>query len=276
VNALGPQSFPELLAGVIAVTALLLTIISLLSRLRGHATRMLAILFATSIALFSDHWTTYFAALFIVATAVTELEFLQNLAAIIRGNKPYFDYKKVLLTPDETDEETSTIGDDRRREGTPDERRSRSRLNRAMFRAVVEQLAAKKLSQIFGAPVELHVRFVRNGLRVDVEGVIQGNEDARDRLFRFEFIRKQVETQRLIDAVHHLDELAPRYATITRSSCEGHVVAVILDDTECSEETQLEVQAAIDRSQFVVSLRVLTRKMIGLDLIDESVWQTVG
>lgn len=277
MSTLTPQTFPELLAGVITVVALLLAIASLFSRLRGHATRILAILFATAIALFADHWTTYFAALFIVATAVTELEFLQNLAAIIRGNKPYFDYKKEQLTPEEAvDDDGDGIADGTTQPG-PGERRGRSRLSRAMFRSVVEQLAAKKLSEIFGACVELHVRFVRNGLRVDVEGVIQGNgPDTRDHLFHFEFIRKDVDTLRLIEAAHDLDELAPRYSTITRRPCEGHLVAVVLDDTEFPDYTERQIQAAIDRSPYVVSLRVLTRKMIGLDLIDDSVWEQVG
>ncbi len=277
-----PSSFPELIAGIMAVAAALLAIASLRSRLRGHATRMFAILFTASIALFSNHWTTYFAALFVVATAVTELEFLQNLAAIIRGNKPYFDYKKELLSPEEADHHIDAEGHPGLAEesgparAAGEERRSPTRLSRATFRAVVEQLAAKKLSERFGAAVELHVRFVSNGLRVNVEGVIQGNGSTRDKLFGFEYVRKRVMISRLMDTVRRLDDLAPRYAVITRRSCEIHLVVVILDDTEFPERVTKEMQAVIDRSQYVVGLRVLTRKEIGLDLIDESVWQHIG
>jgi hypothetical protein len=282
MTTLLPSSFPELLAGLIALAAVSLAIASLRSRLRNHATRMFAILFAASIALFSNHWTTYFAALFIVATAVTELEFLQNLAAIIRGNKPYFDYKKEQLSPEEADRRIDLdshpafADEEARSRAGGDERRGRTRLSRAMFRAVVEQLAAKKLSEVFGAPVELQVRFASNGLRVEVQGVIQGNATTRDRLFGFEFVRKRVIISQCIDAVRRLDELAPKYSVITRRSCEGHLVVIILDDTDFPDHAVKDIQAVIDRSQHVVSLRVLTRKVIGLDLIDERVWQEVG
>lgn len=88
-----PKSFIQALAGTLCIIALILAIASLLSKLRSHMIRLSALMFISSIALFSNHWSTYFAALFIIATMVTELEFLERLAAIIRGSKPYFDYK---------------------------------------------------------------------------------------------------------------------------------------------------------------------------------------
>lgn len=88
-----PDSFVHALAGVLVIVALFLVVASMFSKIRIHSTRLLVIMVVLAIAMFSNHWTTYFAALFIIATAVTELEFLQNLAAIIRGGKHYFDYK---------------------------------------------------------------------------------------------------------------------------------------------------------------------------------------
>ena len=49
-----------------------------------------------ALSLFCNKPWTYFAALFIVATAMTEIEFLQNLAAIISGDKNYFAYKQAV------------------------------------------------------------------------------------------------------------------------------------------------------------------------------------
>ena len=96
MEVLIPKSFVQLLAGGMTVIAIILVVISIFSNVRSHATRLLAIMLVTSLALFSDHWTTYFAGIFIIATAVTELEFLQNLAAILRGDKNYFDYRKAI------------------------------------------------------------------------------------------------------------------------------------------------------------------------------------
>ncbi len=276
MGGLYPTSFLELVAGVTAVAAVVLAGLSLRSRSRGHTTRMFAILFATSLALFSNHWTTYFAALFIVATTVTELEFLQNLAAIIRGNKPYFDYKKELVSPEETERKSDTKIDPGTGavEPAPTEKRPQkqgpARGTRLTFRGVVEQLAARKLSEMFGSPVELHVRFVSNGLRVEVEGVIQGDSLPRDKLFGFEYVRGRAQSAQMIDSIHHLDELAPPYSAITRRACEAHLVVVVIDNNELPERVAKDVQRAVDLSKYVVSLRVLTRRDIGLDLVDDA------
>jgi len=74
--------------------AVLFACLSFKSSLRSHTTRLAAMFTILGVALFANHWTGYFATIFIVATAVSELEFLQNLAAIIRGSKEYFEYLK--------------------------------------------------------------------------------------------------------------------------------------------------------------------------------------
>lgn len=91
-------NFTQWLGGGLVGFALVSAALSLCENLRAHTLRLLAIFFVAALALFSNDVTTYFLAIFIVATAVTELEFLQNLAAIIRGNKEYFDYKKEALS----------------------------------------------------------------------------------------------------------------------------------------------------------------------------------
>jgi hypothetical protein len=96
-----PASFSEVLAGILVFFAIVSAALSLFTCLRAHTLRLLAIFFVTALALFSNNVTTYFVAIFVIATAVTELEFLQNLAAIVRGNKEYFDYKKETLSKEE-------------------------------------------------------------------------------------------------------------------------------------------------------------------------------
>jgi len=71
---------------------IIFSFISLNQKFRGHSVRFSAIFGIAALSLFSNHWTTYFATLFIIATAVTQLDFLEKLAAIIRGDKNYFKY----------------------------------------------------------------------------------------------------------------------------------------------------------------------------------------
>lgn len=93
-----PATFLELLGGLLAVVAVMAGLASLIPDWRVHLLKLLSIVFICSLALFSNSVSTYFVAIFVIATAVTELDFLQNLAAIIRGNDGYFNYKKEALS----------------------------------------------------------------------------------------------------------------------------------------------------------------------------------
>ena len=89
-----PESFSEIAFGVLALVGIIFAFISLSQSKRPYAIRMSGIFFLFALAVVANSFWTYFAAIFILATLVTELEFLQNLAAIIRGDKNYFDYRK--------------------------------------------------------------------------------------------------------------------------------------------------------------------------------------
>lgn len=96
-----PHKYPNFVGSISLAVALCCMCITFSEKHRSHATKLFAIMIVVSLALFSSHYTTYFAAIFIVATAVTELDFLQNLAAIISKDKNYFDYRKETLSKDQ-------------------------------------------------------------------------------------------------------------------------------------------------------------------------------
>lgn len=92
-----PGNFLEFVGGSMLLAAIVAGSASLMPCIRVHSLRLLAIFCVTALAVFSNSLSTYLVAIFVIATAVTELEFLQNLAAIIRGNKEFFDYQKSVL-----------------------------------------------------------------------------------------------------------------------------------------------------------------------------------
>lgn len=83
------------------VLAALFLLLSLAEGIRSHAVRAVAILVVVALALFANHVVTYFGAIFIVATAVTEIGFLENLAAILRGSPEYFKWKMEQLSAEQ-------------------------------------------------------------------------------------------------------------------------------------------------------------------------------
>jgi len=86
--------FTQIIAGIFSVCSIIAFFLSLKQYIRMHALRLFSISIICSLSLFCNNVWVYFASIFIIATTVTETEFLQNLAAIVRGNKEYFDYMK--------------------------------------------------------------------------------------------------------------------------------------------------------------------------------------
>jgi len=93
MKSLLPMSFVHLLAGILSIYSIIAFFCSFWKSIRTHSIRLSAIMFIGALTLFSNHGWTYFASVSIIATAITETEFLQNLAAIIRGSEHYFDCK---------------------------------------------------------------------------------------------------------------------------------------------------------------------------------------
>ncbi len=91
-----PNSFIELIAGVLMLAALLVALISLIRKDRKAVNKMAAILFVASLCLFSGNGWIYFVGVSIIAIAVTELDFLQNIIATIRGDKEHFEREKAV------------------------------------------------------------------------------------------------------------------------------------------------------------------------------------
>lgn len=87
MESLLPNSFHEALIAITILLSILFGPISFFPKIRAHAMKLSALLFIIGLALLANHWSTYFAAIFIVSTSVTELDFLLSLASIIRGGK---------------------------------------------------------------------------------------------------------------------------------------------------------------------------------------------
>ena len=106
MDSLLPATFRESLAAFLSICSIIFLFISISRSVRTHALRIVGILIITTICLYANHPACYFAAVFILATAMTNVEFLQTLAAILRGRKDYFDYLKSLksVPPNVADE----------------------------------------------------------------------------------------------------------------------------------------------------------------------------
>ncbi|MBP1177637.1 hypothetical protein JOE49_004889 [Paenibacillus sp. PvR133] len=78
-----PESFREVVSAISILLGFVFSFITLKGALKEHSLRLAGLLLLLGLCLFANNAWCYFAAIFIIATAVTQLDFLQNLAAII-------------------------------------------------------------------------------------------------------------------------------------------------------------------------------------------------
>lgn len=274
MSLVGLTSFLEMLGGLLLAIAILFAFLSIIPPLRATSLRLSGIVFLVALALFSNHWATYFAAIFIIATAVTELEFLHILAAIIRGDKNYFDYRREFLTRDEalqksrkdagiTDESSAAeVEADQGTEKTLRiprlETTNSSRIAATAFR--LEDRALNWIEKKFGSPVQRYLRFRSEGKLVEVDGVIQGRIGQPDRVFEIKWIRsEQLQSGFYTRVVDQVAEITHRYRQITKREAELVLLLIVSDRTAVSQLLLEQLkQRLIDRGVrnqiFLVSL----------------------
>lgn len=266
-----PTDFIQTLGGLIGLLAVVAGIVSLVPSLRAHSLKLMALFFVASLALFSAHWSTYFASLFIIATAVTELEFLQNLAAIIRGNKEYFDYKKEALTTEQMKEK---IEDEQKElEQAVDTKPTRvdtKQPQRNDIRRImdVESKALDHMEEYYNAKIERGVRISSGNVRIELDGLIPSIVDDMmpEKILEVKYIRnKDVFSRRVRDVLHQMESLSQRYRTITNKIAKLHVVLVI-EGSESLNNQQLEsLKKMIDSSSIAMGYSVFTTVDLGIE-----------
>lgn len=268
-----PTEFSEALGGIALAFAILFTFFSLVTTLRPTATRLAAFLYLTAFALFSDHWATYFAAVFIIATAVTELEFLHILAAIIRGDKNYFDYRREFLTRDEiitrTDEFAPAAGPT---DTTPMLSASGSRIEipknfnaltaaeRKQLAFEVEDTALRWLERRLGQPLQRYVRLSSGRGSIELDGIVQDSASDKDTVAEVRWIPDG--SAHATDVLPRVMELYARYKQITNRNCEVIFLAVVPTKESVPAEA---IQSLMGQSFIATRVMVVTYDELGIE-----------
>ncbi|CAG1065757.1 hypothetical protein BAC1_01346 [uncultured bacterium] len=275
-----PNSFIETLAGLIICLALVLGFVSLIPVLRSHAIRLLALFVVAALSLFSNHWSTYFAGIFIIATAVTELEFLQNLAAIIRGNKDYFDYKKETLSIEQQqkkiEKEQELIsqqgieGVDEAAAGPPTIKSYRATISAVHPNIdklmTVEEKALDKMEEYYKAKIERGVRISRKGKHIELDGIIPSVVDdmVSEKIIEVKYLRSPNNFATIRNIFPKMEDLARAYSEITNKIAKIHIVLVVEGEEELNEKQLSILKQLIDLSNVAMGYSVFTTKQLGI------------
>lgn len=276
-----PDNYASFIGTVALIVSILCLFITFLLKQRSHATKLFSIMLVASLAFFSSHWATYFAAIFIVATAVTELEFLQNLAAIIRKDENYFKYKKEALSkaenirrkaeeaieeeytseqPSETEESTLTKID-------LSKLQELSNTSRMKLSFEVEEKALSYLSKEYGR-IERGVRFRKGNQSVEFDGVVTNGRDKADTIFEVKWTRNPDHAFMFINqSIRRSNDQVNSYSSITGKKPTFNLVVVTNTKTSIGTDRWEKLR---ERAEEVgVNLINLSLKEIGFEVTHE-------
>jgi len=230
-----PESFRELFSALLFVIGIIFSFISFNNKNSTHSLRLTGLFLLSALSLFANNAWCYFASVFIVATAVTQLEFLQNLAAIMRGSKEFFDYQKEFLSRKEIEEavakEVDEIDKSEAEEGEQHTEGGRDihivldstrlTLTPQQLALISEEYAFRYLERKYERPIQRHVRFRSKNTFIEFDGVMQ--MDDHDIIFEIKTSRRgflplnliERSTERLIERVKSYQLLTGRNAILT-------------------------------------------------------------
>ncbi|BDW94847.1 hypothetical protein MACH10_05320 [Thalassospira tepidiphila] len=230
-----------------------------------------------SLALFSSHWVTYFAAIFIVATAVTELEFLQNLAAIIRKDENYFNYKKEHLSYEEKMRRANddTIDSDLVNYEIDDDKEKTTidlsnfnysnRIHTMRLNFDIEDKVLNYLEKEFGK-IERGIRFSKGVRRVEFDGVVVGAQGQHRLVIEVKWRRDDEYPFTFI--LHSLRRFAERFDEFTEITGEfpdRYFVLVLNDSSGISQECKDKLyKLAGERG---IKVKFLTLTEVGFNVV---------
>jgi hypothetical protein len=233
LNNLIPENFREIFSFFAFSISLIFAFLSLIRNKMDHCLKLSAILFIISVSLFANNPYCYFAAIFIIATAVTQLDFLQNLAAIIRGSKEYFDYQKETKSTKDVEKDlekesntidNATVEEDIKSLETQNDNinvlLNKQNLSLGQFAFVCEEYAFKLLEQKFQRPIQRYVRIKSRRYATEFDGIMQYDyvdvileiKTTRRGVFSTMFIKNTIE--KLLQKIEDYKEITKRGAAL--------------------------------------------------------------
>ena len=220
-----PDSFTNFVAASLLAFAVIQAFLALIPKLKTTALRIAAILMLAALSVFSSHWTTYFAAIFIIATAVTELEFLHILAAIIRGDKNYFDFRREFLTKEEALKKSADSLDDGEKKESPIPETPPHQIvvpseslpvhtnQRLQLAFQIESAALSWTERHLKRRLQRYVRLSSSTGVVELDGYAEGRFGKTDVIIETKWIRKPMHLLPIMS--HTLDRMIDMYRQFT-------------------------------------------------------------
>lgn len=255
-----PSSFLESLAAALVALACLFAVLSLIPCVRAHAIKLLALIFVVSLALFANHWTTYFASLFIVATSVTELEFLQNLAAIIRGDRAYFEYKTKHMSEERVEQKVRE--EQQQLSGASAEAEAPVQLQPTAVHRIVEleKEALNRLEKYFGKSIQRNMGFSYGKNHLELDGFIpnEGRNEAPETFIEVKYLQNPAAFASFTRQYQKIVDRVQLYMKLTGEVVKLHVVLITKSNVNLTDSQLSALKRLVDSSAVPGGYHVFT------------------
>lgn len=277
LNIILPRSFPEQIGAILMLIAVICLFISFRKKQNQYASKVFAILLISALSLFASNSWIYFSTIFIIATAITEIEFLQNLAAIIRKDQNYFNYKKETLSKEESIQRKA--GEEVENEILIKENldKNKNRISLSSLNEIsqssnirlayqIEENTLNFLSKKYGY-IEREVKLQKGKERIIVDGLITNQKNKINTIFEIKWVRNSDHVTEIVRmALKKIEEVRVKHERITGLNSEFHLVIILpmKNSVENDKEYQLK-KLAIESNVFI---EFYSLNEVGFEVVD--------
>ena len=214
------------------------------------------VILVVSLAFFTNTPTVFSISIFIIATLITELDFLENLAAIFRGHaKSVYDYKKEFLSKSEKDAKIEKEIKETAENGM----HNKPEINKASISDYkeVEKYALDYVAQHF-EPIERYVRIHNGDEGFEFDGIRLGER------LDFIFEVKYTSNLRIIKdkIIPELYRQVQKYIHLTGKDATMHLL--IISDELYPNREEIKKDLIASFRQFRCRYIILNKDAIGM------------
>ncbi|MBZ9608216.1 hypothetical protein G9F73_010405 [Clostridium estertheticum] len=231
-----PNNFRELIASVAIIVSFLFIIISIFKPIREHSLKIIGVLIVSAVALFANDSTCYFLAIIILATLVTNLDFLENISAIVRNSDAYFKFKETQKTPKEVEQsiekENEAMENALKEDQSNDTSKTminisldKSNLTPVQFGLLTEEYTIRYLEGKYGQLIKKYIKLGGAGKTAEFDGII--NMKSKDVVLEIKTSKRGIiSINYLKELIHRNDRLIREYNSYFKNLVELRFILV--------------------------------------------------
>lgn len=273
LNTCYPLSFLELLAGLLLVLVLAISLLLFIPKIHSKLLKIISIFLIISLTLFANNFWIYFLCMLVIATSITNVDFLENIAAIIRNSDSYFKYKSSkaskkqvenkiedeILT--ETESSESEVINNTTMNPIHNSAPDNNKINDFVK---LEELALSEEEKYFKSKIERNIIFRNKSQNLCVDGIIDSAVDdmISVKLFEVKILRNLDLLLNNVEMIKRIESVYRKYISITHKVAKLNLTIVVRDENSIKQEQINKLKKLIDRNEYISSYSLYTEKFL--------------